>query len=497
MNLKNRTIFNRDNLDILKGINSNCIDLIYLDPPFNKKKEFTAPIGSSAEGASFKDWFREADVKDDWLKEIQEDYDGLYKFLNNIKELSNITASKNNKHYLYNYCYLSYMAIRLIEMRRILKDTGSIYLHCDPTMSHYIKILMDIIFGENNFRNEIVWKKTNSPKSQSKALGEQHDIIFFYSKTKTFIFNKVYKNLDEKSLSLYSNKDENGKFQTVSIVAGGLQKYEGRKEFNFKGAIKPWLYSLEQLNKWWKLGLIYKTKNGNYRKKQYLRDILGKLISDLFVDNEVNPIQGSAKEYIGYPTQKPVALLERIIKASSNEGDVVLDPFCGCATTCIASEKLNRQWIGIDISHEAYKLVEKRLGKEVANPEDLTQHQIKVGFQASPPKRTDINDDDGQLKKYVYVISHKIYNSENKYKVGIASNTKTRLNSYQTGDPERAFKLEYEKLTPWFRETEHHVHSKFKYSHEWVKGKLEDIIREIENFDIDEYNETKGDLLLG
>ena len=168
MNLKNRTIFNRDNFDILKGINSKCIDLIYLDPPFNKKKEFAAPIGSSAEGASFKDWFREADVKDEWLKEIKEDYDGLHTFLTSVKNLSNITASKNNKHYLYNYCYLSYMAIRLIEMRRILKDTGSIYLHCDPTMSHYIKILMDIIFGEKNFRNEIIWHYYNGASSSNK-----------------------------------------------------------------------------------------------------------------------------------------------------------------------------------------------------------------------------------------------------------------------------------------------------------------------------------------
>ena len=143
LNIKNRTIFCRDNLDVLKGINSNSIDLIYLDPPFNKKKEFTAPIGSTAEGASFKDWFREEDIKDEWVLEIKEDYDGLYKFLNGVKELSNITGGKN-KHYLYNYCYLCYMAIRLIEMKRILKDIGSIYLHCDSTMSHYLKIWFKI-----------------------------------------------------------------------------------------------------------------------------------------------------------------------------------------------------------------------------------------------------------------------------------------------------------------------------------------------------------------
>ena len=134
INIKNRTIFCKDNLDVLQGINGESVDLIYLDPPFNKKKTFTAPIGSSAEGASFKDYFREEDVKDEWVETIKEDHIELYNFLNGVKSVS------NSKHYLYNYCYLCYMAIRLIEMRRVLKDTGSIYFHCDPTMSHYIKI---------------------------------------------------------------------------------------------------------------------------------------------------------------------------------------------------------------------------------------------------------------------------------------------------------------------------------------------------------------------
>ena len=141
--LKNRAIFCRDNIDILQGINSDSIDLIYLDPPFNKKKIFTAPIGSSAEGASFKDWFREEDLKDEWLQTIKEDNDKLHSFLECVKTIEGRTS--------YNFCYLSYLVIRLIEIHRILKDTGSIYLHCDPTMSHYIKLLMDIIFGEKKF----------------------------------------------------------------------------------------------------------------------------------------------------------------------------------------------------------------------------------------------------------------------------------------------------------------------------------------------------------
>ena len=227
-NFKNRTIFNRDNLDILKGINSDCIDLIYLDPPFNKKKEFTAPIGTSAEGTSFKDWFREEDVKDEWLKEIKEDYDGLYTFLTSVKNLSNITASKNNKHYLYNYCYLCYIAIRLIEMKRILKDTGSIYFHCDPTMSHYIKILMDIIFGEKNFRNEIVWyyKKWSNV---TKDFQKNHDVIFRYSKTNNFLFNIQYQDYaDEKWIeNTIRVRDKNNKLVRSKNSQG---KYIKRKE---------------------------------------------------------------------------------------------------------------------------------------------------------------------------------------------------------------------------------------------------------------------------
>ncbi|MCY4524883.1 MAG: DNA methyltransferase, partial [Halobacteriovoraceae bacterium] len=180
--LKNRTVFCRDNLDILQNIDSNTIDLIYLDPPFNKNKVFTAPIGSSAEGASFKDIFRQEDIKDEWLQTIKEDNIELYNFLNGVKNIS------SNKHHLYNYCYLAYMAIRLMEMQRILKDTGSIYFHCDPTMSHYIKLLMDIIFGEKNFRNEIIWCYKGASEAK-KSFPKKHDIIFYYSKSEQANFN--------------------------------------------------------------------------------------------------------------------------------------------------------------------------------------------------------------------------------------------------------------------------------------------------------------------
>ena len=416
LNIKNRTIFCKDNLDVLQGINSESVDLIYLDPPFNKNKTFTAPIGSSAEGASFKDYFREEDIKDEWIETIKEDHIELYNFLNGVKSIS------NNNHYLYNYCYLCYMAIRLIEMRRVLKDTGSVYFHCDPTMSHYIKIMMDTIFGEDNFRNEIVWRYETGgiPK---KDFSRKHDIILRYTKTKEYLFN---------SADILEQRSE----EVLRRISTGKESATRSK--------------------------------GKFRHP-----------SDVFLMPSINAM---AKERKSYPTQKPLKLLERIIKSSSNENDVILDPFCGCATTCIASEKLNRKWIGIDISIKAYDLVRKRLTEEVEGKFDFqgkNGNGIKVHFSTDSPNRTD-KDRDDRLKKYVYIISHPKFKGY--YKVGIAKDYKTRLNSYQTSDPDRAYKMEYFYLTPHFRETEKYIHNLFDNKFEWIKANLEDIVQKIENY---------------
>ena len=421
--INNRTLFCKDNLDVLQNIDSHTIDLIYLDPPFNKKKVFTAPIGSSAEGASFKDYFREEDVKDEWLQTIKEDQIELYNFLNGVKNIS------SNKQYLYNYCYLAYMAIRLLEMHRILKDTGSLYFHCDPTMSHYIKLLMDIIFGEKNFRNEIVWHYYNGATSSNKFFGRKHDLIIFYVKNEKTLFK--------------------------NIVREPYEKTSGWVKYNSSDPIK------------------YGKPNPE-----------GKRIHDVW---KIPSINNMSKERTGYPTQKPLALLNRIIKASSNKGDLVLDPFCGCATTCIAAEQLNRQWIGIDVSVRAYELVKDRLKKEIKGEQengqrDLLNYAKEVYFTTNPPKRTDIQDGDNLLRKYVYIISNPKYKGE--YKVGIAKDWKARLNTYQTSDPDRNYKLEYKKYTTLFRPIEKHIHAKFENKHEWVRGKLNDIIQEIENYKV-------------
>ncbi len=418
-NVKNRTIFCRDNLDVLKGINSECIDLIYLDPPFNKNKKFTAPIGSSAEGAEFSDIFREEDVKDEWLVTIEEDEPELYTYLNGIKGVGKP----------YNFAFLAYMAIRLIECRRILKKEGSIYLHCDPTMSHYLKTTMDCIFGEDNFRNEVVWcyRGGGVPKND---FAKKHDLIFRYSKSKSVVFN-----VDDVRIP-YSEETT---------------------------------HRLEYMARSFRPNRVY---------DQYKPNPKGKHPEDWW---EMQPIMPSSKERTGYPTQKPLKLLDRIIRASSNEGDIVLDPFCGCATTCVAAEMLDRQWIGIDISFKAYELVKERLINEVANPGDIMQYNREVFADTRPPIRTD-QDVDYREKKFVYVISHPNYSGE--FKVGIAKDVRKRLGAYQTSDPKREYEIEFKLETPNFRALEKYIHKVFPNRHEWVQAELKDIKEEMKNYKV-------------
>ena len=429
LNVEPRTIFCRDNIDVLRGINSNCIDLIYLDPPFNKKKTFSAPIGSSAEGAEFNDLFREEDIKSEWVQEIQQEYYELHSLLNGIKEFSNP----------YNYCYSVYMAIRLLEMYRILKSTGSIYLHCDPTMSHYLKLIMDCIFGEKNFRNEIVWWYSG-PNNTKKYFPRKHDIIFFYVKdqTKSYIFNH------NDIRTPYSTAFLERRLYAESKGGRGIMSnYTSEKRTH------------EDIDEQWSNGKIPPS-----------------VWNEFYTGGQI-----SSKERTGYPTQKPIALLERIIQASSNKNDIILDPFCGCATTCVAAEKLDRQWIGIDVSQKAYELVKIRLNKEV--PLDLFHGE--PNFTTIPPKRTD-NNETGKLHGYVYIISNKAFKKS--LKVGIARNPESRLNNYQTSDPKRGYVLEKAYQTPFNVEIEKMVHEYYNSPEEWVAtNNVEEVYNLILEFD--------------
>ena len=377
MNVKNRTIFCNDNLYILRGIDTESVDLIYLDPPFNSNRNYSAPIGSEAAGAAFKDTWSLSDVDNAWHGELADREPALYQAIH----ASEATHGKGMKS------YLIMLGVRLLEMKRVLKSTGSIYLHCDPTASHYIKMLMDSVFGKNNFRNDISWKRINVPKSTKNKFGAVHDCLLFYTKSKNLVFNQIYIDYDSDYIkSRFKRKDKHGYWRDSPLLAAGTTNGDSGeiwKNIDPTSKGKHWvvpktipphislpenwktLKVREKLDYYDSVGLIYTPQKNNPIPcfKRYLSATKGKAISDMQID--IPSIQGDSIEKTGYPTQKPVALLQRIIQASSNEGDVVLDPFCGCATTCVAAEQLSRQWIGIDISPRAIQLVRTRLEKEV------------------------------------------------------------------------------------------------------------------------------------
>ena len=447
--IKNRTIFCHDNLEILRGIDSDCVDLIYLDPPFNKKKIFTAPLGSNAEGASFSDIFREEDVKDEWLLDIKEDNYFIHDLLSTVKTIEGRGS--------YNFCYLAYMAIRLIECQRILKETGSLYLHCDPTMSHYLKLLLDCIFGEANFRNEIIWHYQTYQGRVKDYFPRKHDSIYLYSKSKNPKFKLLKNDNPEKTIDFTRwNQFLNDKNE---ITGGNYPKSDSRFNGYYDRFVK---------------------ENGRKpRASDVILKIEGTTVDTVWDIKAVDP--KDLKEKTGYPTQKPLVLLERIIKASTDKDDIVLDPFCGCATTCVAAEKLGRAWVGVDVSIKAYELVKDRMKKEVEWEGSLFAEDL-VDFKTDPPARTDMGAET-RPQKYVYIISNKKFNEgiDKEWKVGIASDVKKRLNSYQTSDPDRGYVLEYSFLTPNFREIEKYIHTTYKSRHEWVREPdMQKIVKDIE-----------------
>ena len=400
--IANHTIFTGDNLDILRGMDSESVDLIYLDPPFNSNRHYKAPIGSQAAGAEFKDAWNFEDTKEAWWGLIADEHPAIYKVIDAAGDVGN----EGDK------AYLIYMAMRLLEMHRILKSTGSVYLHCDPTMSHSLKMVMDAIFGRKNFKNEITWQRTNAHPLSIKKYEAVADILLFYTKSADFVFHGAYKALtDDQITSLYSYKDERGRFATTDLSGG---KAGGAEAYNsFKGVAPPkgrawappqlsklpkWAQNLlgdkysefDQLTKCKKLdeiGLIHWTKNKKPRLKRYLEGSPVQPVPSIWSD--IPPIPAKAKEKTGYPTQKPLALLRRVIEASSNEGDVVLDPFCGCATACIAAEGLGRQWIGIDISSKAAELVRIRAEKELTDLFASQKRIFEVMHREDIPVRSD------------------------------------------------------------------------------------------------------------
>ena len=336
------TLYYGDNLDILrKYISDESVDLIYLDPPFNSKRAYNI-IFKDEEGKYPPTQIEAFDDTWQWSDETAETMWELAKPPYPAELYNTLEAFETALGHSNMMAYLVMMAIRLWELKRVLKETGSIYLHCDSTAGHYLKILMDQIYGANCFNNDIIWKRSSGitgVRGGMQHFARLQDRIIFYGKTNTHFFRELYTSYSANTLKMYNNEDERGVFR-LQILRN---------------------YSESTIARLKNEGRIYIDKNGKRHLKQYLSDKPGVLMSDIWTD--IPQIQKTSKESLGYPTQKPVALLERIINASSNEGDIVLDPFCGCGTTVAAAEKLGRKWLGIDITILAINLIEKRINE--------------------------------------------------------------------------------------------------------------------------------------
>ncbi|OYY71873.1 DNA methyltransferase [Sphingomonas sp. 28-63-12] len=354
-----------DNLDVLRQhIADASVDLIYLDPPFNSNASynilFKSPAGAGADASieAFDDtwaWGPSASVA-----------------------LMDITASGNHKlHVLMQamktaigenamMAYLAMMAVRLQELHRVLKPTGSLYLHCDPTASHYLKLVLDAVFGQECYVNEIIWKRSyahNDAKQGAKHFGRQTDTIFFYSKSEGRTWNPLYTEYDSSYVDRdYRRVDPDGRRYRLDNIQGPGGADKGNPFYEVMGVSRHWRYSKARMDELIAAGRIIQTRPGAVPQyKRYLDEMQGVPVQNLWTDLPV--INNRSKEALGYPTQKPRALLERIIAASSNPGDVVLDPFCGCGTAVDAAQKLGRGWIGIDVTHLAIGLIEKRMNE--------------------------------------------------------------------------------------------------------------------------------------
>lgn len=257
--------------------------------------------------------------------------------------------------------FVSMLSERLRLIHRLMAPDGSLMVHLDYRTNALIRVVLDEIFGPSHFVNEIVWRKTNSPKAQSEGLGNQYDTLLWYAKSERVKSNPVYRPFDEKSMKPYSYQDKRGRYRLIELEAQGVQRTQGRRAFEFMGRSAPWLYSLEKLENWRKQGLIYTSENGRHSKKQYLDDMPGVVLSDIWVDEGVAPLQGSSAEANQYPTQKPEALLRRVLELTTSKGDLVADFFCGSGTTAAVAEILGRKWIAVDLGRFAIHTTRKRL----------------------------------------------------------------------------------------------------------------------------------------
>jgi site-specific DNA-methyltransferase (adenine-specific) len=362
---KLNSLYYGDNLDVLrKSIPDESVDLVYLDPPFNSQATYnvlfksTAGEKSHAQIEAFEDTWH-------WGEEAELAFDGVMASGNTeaAEVLRSMRAFLKENDMM---AYLAMMSVRLIELHRVLNTTGSIYLHCDPTASHYLKLILDAIFGTHAFRNELVWQRATPRGHAFTRFASSHDIIFAYGRSADVTWNAdaaikryILNELDDKTEKKYYARDPDGRrYQLTSLLNPNPNR--PNLTYEFLGVTRVWRWTRERMQAAYEKGLIVQPKDGAVpRFKRFLDEQVGKPIGDVWTD--VPPINSQAQERLGYPTQKPQALLERIISVSSDKGDIVLDPFCGCGTTIHAAQKLKRKWIGIDITHLAMSLIEKRL----------------------------------------------------------------------------------------------------------------------------------------
>ena len=353
------TLFYGDCLRVLTDdIAAQSVDLIYLDPPFNSKRDYNIPLGGKAQASVFQDTWVWSKTQDESLDYVAERDANLYQQLNWLLKFAGGGQIGGGGGLP---AYLAYMAARLLACKRVLKDTGSIYLHCDPTAGHYLKLLMDGVFGTGNFQNQIIWKRS-SAHSNANRCGSIHDVLLFYSKSSTMTWNKTYQKYDPLYIQQYYRySDKEGRiFASDNLTAPVQTAPEGSdRRYDWKGVTRVWRYSKEYMEELDSENRIFYTKNGQPRLKRYLNESKGLALQDIWSD--VQALRSWHKERLGYPTQKPLALLERIIRASSNPGDLVLDPFCGCGTAVEAAQNLGRRWLGIDVEPLAVDLMARRL----------------------------------------------------------------------------------------------------------------------------------------
>ena len=400
------TVIQGDNYLAMKEMDSESIDTMYGDPPFNSKRDYSAPCGTPAVGTAFDDLWT--------LDDIKREMHGILGRTH--PELNQALAAAEKTHSRSMRAYLIMMALRLIEMHRILKKDGTLLLHCDSTAAHYLKIILDGIFGSRNFRNEIVWHRHQGNKNTKKNLARNTDTIFRYTKSNKYTFNKsaIMNGYSEEDIEKYYYyvEPETGRRYATSPLHNLYKKNVPGKTFEYRGIYETWIRDREELEQMERDGLIVQQKHDSIpRYKKYLDESEGKALDNIWSDIQNQNKQGKTENQ-GYPTQKPLSLLTRFIEMCSNPGDWILDPFCGSGSTLIAAQSTGRKWIGIDISPKTIDFVEKRLesdlefhgqvhyirksldtqdhseAREILNRK--TEKQIWTNVKTNKPKRTNI-----------------------------------------------------------------------------------------------------------